>query len=508
MEEQSTDLLFKGRACRDRGLIEESRNYYEQCLVSSWTEGNLEAMASAVNEIGNLHILDGHYKQAREFFDKALALARRTRQTGLLGRFLKDMGNLKVLLGRYEKRVDDPLGQLRKFEMEKDWRKAANLYLELGSNFRRKDKLDEAVGFYSRSTRMARRAGDEELLFKSSVAMSTALARIDKCDQARKISIQVLKLARRCGEEEKLAQALLTFGLIERKRGRWDRAEKALEKAAARCCNPFSTELLAEISRELGLLNESRGRWRSALVYMSRAFSILEGLWYHKPGKYFEEKLSEAELHFFRIAHSIGQIVEIRTMLSPGHSERVARLGLELSKVLGLPPDEGKAILVAGFLHDLGKVRVRKDVMTRGGKFSEEKLALLKKHPEWGNDLLEDVEFSWGVKDIILHHHERTDGSGFPWGLRGEEIPLGARIIAISDVYDLLMSPRHEWKIDTGAEVLDIMEEEMKGKFDPELFDAFKKMITEQLVVLDGTGFNPRRYIGIWSTENTNERTG
>lgn len=502
MEEDLTSLLFKARACREQGLLDESKEYYEQCLVSSWSEGDMTAMAAAVNGLGNLHVLEGRYGQAKQYFDKAIALARRTKDTGLVGSVLKDFGNLNALLGRYERRVGGSGARISSVERDKQWRREASLYHELAGKFRIKNKLDEAIAFYSRCARMSRRACDWYLLFKSTLALSTVLTKKDRCFQARKFNRRALVVAKKYGTSENLAEALHVYAMIERIRGEWTRSEKALKKAESYCNALYSSITLAEVHMERGLLAEATGKWRTAIVSMSRAQRMMEELSGKRSDDFLDQKLGEVESNLFRIARTIGQIVEMRAMMTPGHSERVARLSLELAREVGLASFQGKGVFVAGFLHDLGKVRVRRDVLTGKGKLTEEKLELLRKHPVWSCDLLDEAEFTWPVRESILSHHERYDGTGYPRGLQGDEIPIEARILAIADVYDILTAPRHEWRASTGSEVLAIMEEDMRGKFDPDLFKTFKEMITEKLIVLEGTEFHAKSYLGVWGASD------
>jgi|GEM_PF-4885168 len=508
MDDRVKDLLFKGRVCKEQGLFEESREYYEQCLIGSWSEGNYSAMVTAVKEMGNLHVLDGSYGKARVYFEKAIVLARRTRDTGLLSSTLGDMGNLKSLMSRLEKKVWSGRADDGYIQKEKEWKREASLYNEMGGTFRGRGMLEEAASFYSRSVRMAQRAGDEELLFNNCLALSTILLKLSKRIPAGNFARRALTVAKKLGGEEKIAHALLACATVDRKTGGLKKAERTLQKAIALCDTSIPTHGLAGIHRELGLLAESHGRWRSALHHISRAYSTTEAVFLRTGDMVLERDFGEIELEFFRVARVIGQFVEMRAMLTPGHTERVSRLGLELAREAGLSTDEGKGICMAGYLHDLGKVKVRKDVLARSGELSRENLAMLRKHPELGSALLDDVEFNWAVREEILCHHERYDGTGYPSALRGEEIPIGARVLAIVDVFDVLNLPRHEKKSSTGREVVEIMEEEMQGKFDPDLFAHFKRMLLEKLVVLEGTEFHPQSYLGIWGSGSSKKKAG
>jgi tetratricopeptide (TPR) repeat protein len=227
-----TNLLFKGRACREQGLLRESREYFEQCLEASWREGEFTVMARAVNEIGNLSVQEGRFDQAKSCYDKALELARRTSNRGIVGTVLGSLGNLNFLLGGFERRWRKDIDtRIASEEQDREWKQSARLYHELGTTFRREEKLEEAIGFYSRSIRMARRADERELLFESCVAISEVLIRMERPHQARNFIRRALAASSRLGDPQKIARALVVFGSIERERGKYERAEKALRKA-------------------------------------------------------------------------------------------------------------------------------------------------------------------------------------------------------------------------------------------------------------------------------------
>jgi len=506
MDDQLRTFLFKGRACREQGLLKESQEYYEQCLVGSWSEGNYSAMITAIKEIGNLHVLEGRYGQARIYFEKAIALARRTRDTGLLSKVLGEMGKLKALLGRFEMRIWGNRMYGEYGQKENEWKREAALYSDLGGTFQGRGMLEEAASFYSRSVRMARRTGDDALLFDNVLALSGVLLKLNKRIPAGNFGRRALAVAKKMGNEEKIAQALLTCARIDRKTGGSKKAERTLKRALALCDTSIATSGRAGIHRELGLLAESRGQWRSALHHLSRAYGIMEDAFWRTRDADLEVELGDIEIELFRVARAIGRIIELRAALTPGHHERVARLGLELAREAGLSTEDSKGICLAGYLHDLGKVKLSKEVLTESGELTQDQREILRKHPELGGELLDDVEFSWAVKDVILFHHERHDGSGYPSALVGEGIPAGARVLAIADVFDVLSMQRRETRSVTALEVLQIMEEEMRGKFDPDFFAHFRKMILEKLIVLEGTEFHPQSYLGIWGTGSVRKK--
>jgi len=144
---------------------------------------------------------------------------------------------------------------------------------------------------------------------------------------------------------------------------------------------------------------------------------------------------------------------------------------------LGLTTHTLKTIVAASLLHDLGKVQIPDEILKKAGKLSDEEFSSIKKHPELGVELLRGKEFPWEIKPLILYHHEKIDGRGYPLGLKGEDIPMGARIICIADVFDALTSDRvYRPAFDT-TKALKIMEEESGQTFDPVLLKCFINMI-------------------------------
>lgn len=143
--------------------------------------------------------------------------------------------------------------------------------------------------------------------------------------------------------------------------------------------------------------------------------------------------------------------VEMRDRYIAGHHQRVAQLGRAVAKEMVLPYERLEVIHVAGLLHDLGKIFVPVEILNKPGDLTGDERAAIRSHPKAAYDVLRNVEFPWPIADIVLQHHERMDGSGYPSGLKGEEILLEARILGVADVVEAMSSPRSyrpAWDID------------------------------------------------------------
>jgi PAS domain S-box-containing protein/putative nucleotidyltransferase with HDIG domain len=138
----------------------------------------------------------------------------------------------------------------------------------------------------------------------------------------------------------------------------------------------------------------------------------------------------------------IAHVVETRDAYTAGHQRRVADLASAIAVEMNLSPDMIEGIRMAGVIHDIGKISVPAEILSKPGELRQKEFELIKDHPETGYDILKDVEFPWPIADIILQHHERMNGSGYPKGLTKDQILLEARIIALSDVVEAIASHR------------------------------------------------------------------
>jgi len=138
----------------------------------------------------------------------------------------------------------------------------------------------------------------------------------------------------------------------------------------------------------------------------------------------------------------LANALEAKDPYTRGHSQRVSALGRQLAEAVGLSAREADVIAQAGLLHDIGKIGVPESVLGKPGRLDPDEWELMRRHPVLGAQIVAPFEFFAAGSIIVRHHHERWDGSGYPDGLMGAAIPLGARIVAVADVYDALTSTR------------------------------------------------------------------
>jgi len=176
----------------------------------------------------------------------------------------------------------------------------------------------------------------------------------------------------------------------------------------------------------------------------------------------------------------VGKAVEIRDPYTAGHQRRVAELACAIGRDLGFPDVQIDGLRVAGLLHDVGKLSIPAEILTKPTRLSELELALIREHPQIGHDLLSPIQFPWPVAQIVLQHHERMDGSGYPQGLTGEDLLPEAKILAVCDVVEAMESHR-PYRAALGVdEALDEIEKRKGDLYDPAVADACLALFREK----------------------------
>jgi PAS domain S-box-containing protein/putative nucleotidyltransferase with HDIG domain len=190
-----------------------------------------------------------------------------------------------------------------------------------------------------------------------------------------------------------------------------------------------------------------------------------------------KESLEKTNRILDETVHSLSSAVEKRDPYTAGHQQRVAQLACALARELGgIAAERLKGIWTGAILHDIGKLFVPADILTRPGHLSGIEFELVKSHAEVGYEILKDIEFQWPVPLIVRQHHERLDGSGYPAGLKGDDILFEARILAVADVVEAMSSHR-PYRPGKGVEsALDEVKRARGTAYDPSVVDVCIKI--------------------------------
>lgn len=186
----------------------------------------------------------------------------------------------------------------------------------------------------------------------------------------------------------------------------------------------------------------------------------------------------ETESAYFEIIRSLVKALEAKDTFTQGHSERVAKYAFALAKELNLSEEECDAIYKAALLHDIGKIGIPEYLLHKKEKLSDDEFILIRKHEITSVEILNPVKAFKDLLAVILHHHEKYDGTGYPYGLSGDMIPRGAQILAVADVFDAITCGRGYKKGTTPALAIEELQRNSGTQFNPAYVEAFKKIVT------------------------------
>jgi putative nucleotidyltransferase with HDIG domain len=186
-----------------------------------------------------------------------------------------------------------------------------------------------------------------------------------------------------------------------------------------------------------------------------------------------QRSTDELELAYDATIQGWSYALDLRDKETEGHTLRVAEMTVNLARALGLSERDLVQVRWGGLLHDIGKMGVPDNILLKPGPLTDEEWVIMKRHPGLAFEMLSPINYLQAALDIPYCHHEKWDGSGYPRGLKGEEIPLAARIFAVVDVWDALTSDRPYRKAWSKEKVLEYLEGESGRHFDPQVLKAF-----------------------------------
>ncbi len=197
-----------------------------------------------------------------------------------------------------------------------------------------------------------------------------------------------------------------------------------------------------------------------------------------------EENLTESHTKLKKAFHgtvdALAETIEKRDPFTAGHERRVAQIAQAIAINLGMESEKVEGILISGLLHDLGKIVIPAEILSKPGKLNLHEYNLVKSHPGAGYEILKKVEFPWPVAEIVLQHHERLDGSGYPHGITKEKIIFEARILAVADVFEAMLSHKPYRKAKTLNQVISEIQQHKAILFDEKVVDACTELFQKK----------------------------
>src|SRR6266705_3033599 len=482
--ERTEDHAVLAEALRRLAIVRhrraESAAARELCLRShavARRAGNGLLAGEALNTLGGIDLETDAIADARHNFLLALELGGQSR--ALRARVEQNLGVLANIQGDFDEALARYRGSLEAYRASNDEHGCAIAYHNLGMVSADRGQFDEAERYFEQSYAIAERAGDLHLQGLCLVNHADVHVLRERYADAQGKAEAALAIFDRLDALSDKSEAYRVLGVVYRETGRAALAEARLRSAIELAVRAGSGLNKAEASRELALLYQAMGRNQDALALLNAAHRLFGRLQARVDLVHVDGKMAELEATYRAVVREWGQSIESSDSYTFGHCERVARHGVAVARALGMDEHAQTTLRLGAYLHDVGKVRVPHEILSKSGPLTREEFEVVQMHPIWGIELLADVEFPWDLKPIIRWHHERYDGTGYPDRLRGDEIPVSAQVVGIVDVFDALTTDRaYRPALSFDAALAEI--ERCRGWWSEAVYDAFRASLARQ----------------------------
>jgi putative nucleotidyltransferase with HDIG domain len=466
-----------GRVHADRGEYDRARESFEACLVLAQREGERALCAAALNALAAVAQLQGQFDVAESLYARAGALAHELGDVRMcamvdqnLGTLANTRGELKIALLRYE-------SALQRFRSLGDQRAIALALSNLGM-------LQVDVGEWAAAElslqaafQLAERQSDWANQGAIEVNRAELFLKMRSYDRAAAHCARALRIYTKLASHSGLADVHRLFGALYRATGKPQVAKMQLELALrlARTCENRLIE--AETESERARLFLAEREFRTALLSLNRAYEIFCDLNARREINDVRRRLERLEQPYFEALQLWSMKESLLQEERPAAgATRVGDLAARLMSALGRN-NELTAVRIAAFLHDIGMAAVPRQLIARLAPLTPAERKVLEQHTVIGEQILRELHFSAELCATVRHHHERWDGNGYPDGLAGEQIPLLARVISLTDAYAELTSPRAFRAALSSDQAVALMALDAGSVFDTRLLEVFQEIV-------------------------------
>ncbi len=521
-----------------RGQYFESMKYFNIACTIYNELGNKRGMASIFSNIGVVFGSQGrfdlaldHYMQALTIFEEIDDKIRMAHSLNCIGVIFRKRNNLE----RAEKYY---LRALSIREETGDLSGLAMSYNNMGILFKSKGDLDSALDYYNRSLKLKEELGDRRGISVSYSNIGDILVKQEKYDPAIEYYRNSLSIVEELEDEERISDSCILLGHIMILLEKYDEALEYLERSLQISIRIGARILESDCYHELSDLYMAKGDYERAFLFFKKYSSLTKEIFSEESAETIarlqiryetEQKEKEAELYYLKnvdlrreinerklvesqlvaqeqlleervkdrtfelqqsmeklkksvegTIQTLSKIIESKDPYTSGHQLRVAELARMIASEMGFNEERLEAIYMISLVHDIGKISIPQEILSRPGKLSGLEQEIVRTHPQIGYDILSNVEFPWPVADVILQHQELYDGSGYPNGLKGDKIMIEARIIAVADVIESMTSHRPYRSTPGIDNAIDVIIRNSGILYDPEVAEACVKIIREK----------------------------
>jgi putative nucleotidyltransferase with HDIG domain len=407
-----------------------------------------------------------------------MARAERAGDRKLMAMIGQNQGTLATVQGQHNLAVKYYKRSLQAYRAVDDQQSIARLLNNLGVLAIERGAWTDAEAHFDEAAQLSEQLGDHSTRAMIEVNRTDLQFRQGDLDEALRCCDRARDFAHHVDHAIALGETYKWYGIIYRERGDMDAAETYFAKAAEVAERYENLLLIAEIQRERALLYRVQQRNHAALQALNYAHKAFTQLHARQMLQDVDDIMRQLEAIFLDIVAHWGDSIEEKDHYTRGHCERVANYTTMLARAAGIDEKTLVWIRMGAFLHDVGKTAIPAEILNKNGPLSPEEWGVMQRHTIIGVELLSSIEFPWDILGMVRSHHEHWAGTGYPDGLKGEDIPLEARILCVADVYDALTTNRSYRDAHSPQSALGIMKADAGRIFDPELIQLFGPLVS------------------------------
>ena len=480
LESRADTLMQIGQLLSKRGEYDRALGNLQRALGASRRLNDAVRTCKVLRNIGVVYVELGELEEAQSTYYEAIRVARESGNPTVLADLVNNLGTIQNMRGQWQEALRLYEESLGLYEAVGEKRKKAYCENNIGITYSERGHCENAAGHFERALQTAEEIRDASLVLIVNLNLADLKLKLGDVAKAHSHAECALRqLESTNARNSQYVEALKISALVDLAESRRDEAGDGLTKAIELARSIGAQFQEAEVLLERGRVHAAFGKHQEALGDLEASYRLYSQAGAEGKRAQTESAIDNIEQLYLTIFEQMAVKVEVKDEYTKGHSDRVAAYALVLARELRLQTSELKTVVASALLHDAGKIKISDAVLKKDGKLTDEEFAEMKKHPELSVELLGDRTFPWDVRPLILAHHERLDGRGYPYGLKGDEIPRGARLISVVDVFDALTSDRVYRKAFTVEKALDIMAGDSGKAFDPEILTAFTAMARE-----------------------------
>ncbi|PKK84199.1 MAG: hypothetical protein CVT49_04320 [candidate division Zixibacteria bacterium HGW-Zixibacteria-1] len=466
--EQRVEVFLEiGQLLAKTGEHDRALGYVHRALSGYRRLNDSNGVCRSLRNLGVIYIELGEFDDAETVYEEAIGISLENNFRLLYADLHNNLGTIKNIKGDWKAALDCYYRAREVYDQEGEVRKSAYNLNNIGITLMEQEQYENARDIFQSALDVAGTIKDASLLLILNINLTDLSLKMGAFSRAK----QYLDAAedyflRKNLKNGQLAEVGKLTGKIALHEQDFDKALDCFDRALELCEELGLQYQQAEVLFEKGNLFLITEQHVEALQVLESAFKLFHQLDVTGRVEKTEKLISSIEELYLRIFEAMAGKVDQKDPYTKGHSDRVANISLILARSLGLSDHDIKAVVAGALLHDIGKLKTPDEILKKTGRLTSEEYEEIKNHPDAGVQLLSGITLPWNVIPLIRYHHEKYDGTGYPTGLAGEDIPLGARVICLADVFDALTSERPYREAFSPRKALEVMKFEMLAAFD------------------------------------------